>query len=272
MRISFVLALGGILFLGGYTTSVEAAGLSQRLVPHRAVYAMNLSKTGSGGGLTGARGVMTYEFRDRCDAWTVESKVYLRLRYGGHPEVENIRSMVTWEAKDGLGFRFRLTEVTNGKTTEEIKGVAALDGIGLGGVAEFTKPSPKKMALPNGTLFPTAHIQTLIQHSLDGGKHMTKTIFDGATMENPYEVSAVIGKGPGTKSLSPKLAKILSDAANWKMRMAYFPVRDKKQTPELELGVEIRADGIVKRILQDFGEYAVEARLDQVEFLKDSGC
>jgi hypothetical protein len=34
----------------------------------------------------------------------------------------------------------------------------------------------------------------------------------------------------------------------------------------------MREDGIVKLILQDFGSYAVEARLDQVELLKDSGC
>ncbi len=272
MRISFGLILGSVLLAVGFASLSEAAGLTQRLVPHRAVYVMTLAKSSGEGGLTNARGVMTYEFKDQCDAWTVESKVYLRLRYGNHPEIENIRNMVTWEAKDGLGFRFRVNEKTNGKQTEEIKGVAALDGVGLGGVAEYTKPSAQKVTLASGTVFPTAHLKTLIQASLDGQKHLTKSIFDGATLENPYEVSAAIGVGSGKASLTPELAKVLNDVANWKMRLAYFPVRDSKQTPEIELGIEMRADGIVKRILQDFGKYAVEARLDRVEFLKDSGC
>jgi hypothetical protein len=34
----------------------------------------------------------------------------------------------------------------------------------------------------------------------------------------------------------------------------------------------MREDGIVNRILQDFGNYSVEARLNQVEILKTSGC
>ncbi len=265
-------AVLGSVYAAANIQPAGAAGLVPHLVPHRAVYAMHLSKAGTNGGLTGARGVMTYEFKDQCDAWTVESKVYLRLRYGNRPEIENVRSLVTWEAKDGLGFRFRVTEKTNGKKTEEIKGVAALDGIGLGGVAEYTKPTAQRVVLKKGTLFPTAHIKTLIQLSVEGGKHLTKAIFDGATLDNPYEVSAVIGAGSGKAKMSSRLSEVLGEAANWKMRLAYFPVYDTKQTPDVELGVELREDGIVNRILQDFGKYAVEARLDRIEILPDSGC
>jgi hypothetical protein len=49
-------------------------------------------------------------------------------------------------------------------------------------------------------------------------------------------------------------------------------MNDRNPTPEIELSVEMRSDGIVKLIIQDFGKYALEARLDQVVFLKDSGC
>ena len=272
MRFLIVLGMGITLISGARVAAADAAGLSQNLVPHRAVYAMHLSKAGSNGGLTSARGVMTYEFKDQCDAWTVESKVYLRLSYGTHPEIENIRTMVTWEAKDGLGFRFRIKEMTNGKQTEAIKGVAALDGVGQAGIAEYPQPKAQTVALPKGTLFPTAHLKSLIAVSLAGRKHVTKTIFDGATLDNPYEVSAVVGAGSGNAKMAPKLVERLGEITNWNMRMAYFPVRDAKQTPDIELGVELRADGIVKRILQDFGKYAVEARLEQVEFLKSSGC
>jgi hypothetical protein len=272
MRILCVLIVGSALFGGAFVAVAEAAGLNQPLVPHRAVYSMHLSKSGGSGGLTGARGVMTYEYKDQCDAWTVETKIYLRLRYGNGPEIENIRSMVTWEAKNGLSFRFRVNELTNGKKTEEIKGVAALDGAGLGGVAEYTKPNTQKVVLPPGTLFPTAHLKSLIKVSIDGRKHLTKPIFDGATLDNPYQVSAAIGPGKSKAKLTPKLSKVLGKIQYWNVRLAYFPLRDSKQTPDIELGVEVRADGIVKRLIQDFGKYVVEARLEQIQLLEKSGC
>lgn len=242
------------------------------LAPHRAIYSMHLTKSSGEGGLSGARGVMTYEFRDQCDGWTVESRVYLRLRYGDRREIENVRSLMTWESKDGLGFRFRSNEKQNGKQVQEINGVAVLDGAGQGGVVEYSKPNRNKVNLPRGTLFPTAHINALIALSQDGGNHLTKSIFDGATLDNPYEVSAVIGKGKRASKLPPKVLELLNESARWRARLAYFPVRDKSPTPEMELGVEFRADGIVESILQDFGEYGVEARLNQIEMLERPGC
>ncbi len=242
------------------------------LAPHRALYSMHLSKSSGDGGLSAARGVMTYEFRDQCDGWTVESRVYLRLQYDGSKEIENVRSLMTWESKDGLGFRFRVNESQNGKPVQEIKGVAVLDGEGEGGVVEYSKPTRNKVNLPKGTLFPTAHINALITLSAGGGNHLTKSIFDGATLDNPYEVSAVIGKDKDGPKLSKKVLEKLADTLRWRARLAYFPVRDKSSTPEMELGVEFRADGIVETILQDFGDYGVEARLDQIEMLEKPGC
>ena len=94
-----------------------------------------------------------------------------------------------------------------GKLTEEINGIAVLDGTGLGGLVEYTKPTPGKIILPQGTMFPTTHIQSLIQYAREGGKHITKIMFDGATLDNPYEVSGVIGIGSGEEYLSPAFVK-----------------------------------------------------------------
>ena len=70
---------------------------------------------------------MVYEFKDVCDAWTVNSQVYMRLRFGRGPEVESVRTMATWESKDGASYRFHIKETQGGRPGPEIKGVAALD-------------------------------------------------------------------------------------------------------------------------------------------------
>ena len=92
------------------------------LVDHRATYAMNMVRSSGQGGISGARGAMVYEFRDTCDGWQVDTKVYLRLRSGRGPEMESVRLVSSWEAKDGSGFRFRVTEKTGGEVSEEIRG------------------------------------------------------------------------------------------------------------------------------------------------------
>ena len=73
------------------------------LVDHRATYAMNMVRSSGQGGIAGARGAMVYEFRDTCDGWQVDTKVYLRLRSGRGPEMESVRLASSWEAKDGSG-------------------------------------------------------------------------------------------------------------------------------------------------------------------------
>jgi hypothetical protein len=267
----FIIKLSVIYFVG-FPSIAAATDLDLPLIPHRAIYSMSLIKTPDNRGLSNVRGVMTYEFNDQCDAWTIESKVYLNLQYANQPAIENIRSMVTWESKDGLKFNFRSKDVSNGKLTEEIKGSAIMYGNGLGGLVEYTDPSLRKVFLPPGTLFPTAHIQNLITHASGGGKHLTKNIFDGATLDNPYEVSGVIVAILDQKNVAPALSKALAKIHSFKIRMAYFPAESKIPVPDIELDIVMRADGIVSQAVQEFGDYSIEAKLNQIDLIEKIGC
>jgi hypothetical protein len=261
-----------IIFNVGFPSVANTVDLDKSLIPHRAIYSMNLVGSPGDGGLSNVHGVMTYEFKDQCDAWAIESKVYMRLQYVNNSESENIRSMLTWESKDGLNFDFRLKDVTDGKLVEEIKGTAVMDGNIFGGAVKYTQPSLRKVILPPRTLFPTAHIKALIKYAIKGGKHLTTTVFDGATLENPYEVSGVIVARSGIKNPAPAISEALTKIASWKIRMAYFPVKSREQTPEFELDIEMRADGIVSRFVQEFDDYSIEARLSQIDFLEGANC
>ena len=152
------------------TAVLRAPALAQgggKLTPHRAIYWMSLAGTSSAQAPSSIRGVMSYEFTDKCDGWQTDTKVLLRTAHGSGPEVENLRVMKTWEAKDGRGFRFGFTESHGGQERSRVKGVAVLDE--NGGVAEYTRPAPRRVALPPGTLFPARHIAALIKRAEAGG-------------------------------------------------------------------------------------------------------
>ena len=231
--------------------------LADGLVDHRATYAMKMVRSSGQGGMSGARGAMVYEFRDTCDGWQVDTKVYLRLRSGRGPEMETVRLVSSWEAKDGSGFRFRVTEKTGGEVSEEIRGVAVTGEDG--GIAEYTRPKSFTVKLPRDTVFPTAHLRSLIKTGSDGGKHLSRVVFDGGTLENPY----VVGAQVRPRGAAPNA---------WRARMAYFPFNSRAQTPEFELGVDYGDDGVVQSVLQDFGDYQIEARITRLEKLDAPIC
>jgi hypothetical protein len=241
-----------------------------KLTPHRAVYGMFLAGTPSGQAPSAVRGVMSYEFRDMCDGWQTDTKVLLRTTHGSGPEVENVRIMNTWEAKDGRGFRFAFSETHGGRERARIKGVAVLDEDG--GVAEYTKPAPRRITLPPGTLFPVRHIAALIERAEAGGGHFGKVVFDGTADNEPYQVSAVIGAPEKPEARQPDLKKILRGAKSWKARLAYFPAAAAANMPEFALNIFYREDGIIESMLQDYGDHVIEARLNQIEMLPKDGC
>src|SRR5262249_14045511 len=161
--------------------------------PHRALYSLSLESSKAGSGVVGASGAMIYEWGETCDAWTVQQRFRLRLVYEDTDPVELSSTLVSWESKDGLRYRFNERRLRNGAADEEVKGEARLDGTGKGGKADFTKPDPVTMALAPSVLFPTAHTLLLIERALAGDNFLSREVFDGATEDNASQISAVIG-------------------------------------------------------------------------------
>jgi hypothetical protein len=84
------------------------------IMPHRALYTMSLERTGGDASVTGASGTMAYQWGETCGGWTVEQRYRLRMAYADSPDVAIASNFVTWEAKDGLSYRFNQKETRNG--------------------------------------------------------------------------------------------------------------------------------------------------------------
>ena len=270
MRLTYICAgLAASFAWGGKASYVSASDL----VSHHAIYSITLESTvESSGGPASIRGAMSYEFQSRCNAWTVDSTVFLKMRFDGPREIESVRKIITWEGKDGLGFRFRLSETHGGENVEEINGVAALDGKGQAGIVEYVKPRRFKVNLPKGTLFPTGHVKAVISTSVLGGNFVGRHLFDGALLDEPYMVSAFIAKKAEQSSPANPAKGEPEDLATWNARLAYFGANSPSETPEFEIGVRYRENGIVEELIQDYGTYTIVARLDQLEIMPFERC
>lgn len=265
-----LLGLAASLWLGA-----APAALAVDIAPHRALYSLSLASTKSSSGVVGATGAMVYEWGETCDGWTVQQRFRLRLEYAEQENMEVSSTLVTWEAKDGMRYRFNERRLRNGELDEEIKGDAKLDGKDGGGSAGFTKPEAATLALPVGTLFPTAHTVLLIERALAGEQFVARKVFDGATVENAGQITAVIGPQlkPGVSSKEEKLPKSpLLNRPSWRIRLAFFPADSKAEQPDYELGMRLLDNGVSQDMTLDYSDYVIRARLDDIEALPRPSC
>ena len=263
--------MGAMLIAAGLGIGSAANAGAAEIVPHHALYSMSLGSTHGDAGVTGAGGTMAYQWGETCDGWTVEQRYRLKMAYAESSDVSIASNFVTWEAKDGLKYRFNQKETRNGKDNEEIRGQAKLDGPEKGGTVEFEKPQAKSIKLPPGVLFPSAQTIFLIDKAKAGENFISRQIFDGATVENAVLVSAVIGAKVEPDEESAKKSPLLN-RPGWRVRLAFFPADQKAEKPDYELGMLLLDNGVSKDMVIDYGDYAIHATLDDIEPLPKPGC
>jgi len=260
----------GVLGAGLLAPWAGSAGAAD-IMPHRALYTMSLGKAGGDASVTGASGTMAYQWGETCDGWTVEQRYRLKMGYAESADVAIASNFVTWEAKDGLHYRFNQKETRDGADNEELRGTAKLDGPGKGGAAEFEKPEGKTFQLPPGAIFPSAHTIFLIDKAKAGETFISRHIFDGATVENAVLVSAVIGPKIEPDAAAAKESPLLN-RPGWRVRLAFFPADPKAEKPDYELGMLLLDNGVSRDMVIDYGDYAIRAKLDDIEALPKPGC
>jgi len=263
--------------VAGVWVAAASVAFAVEIAPHRALYSLTLGSSKSSSGVVGASGAMVYEWGETCDGWTVQQRFRLRLQYAEQDGVDVSSNLVTWESKDGLRYRFNERRLRNGEPDEEIKGEAKLDGAGKGGMAEFSRPEATTLTLAPDVLFPTAHTILLIERAQAGEQFVSKQVFDGATVENASQITAVIGaplkEGASAASGDEKPAdSALLKRPSWRVRLAFFPADDKSGQPDYELGMKLLDNGVSQDMSLDYSDYVIRAKLDEIEALPRPTC
>jgi hypothetical protein len=263
--------IAGLLQIAVVAWLAAAAPAAADIVPYRAIYSLTLASAKPSSGIVGASGAMFDEWGETCDGRTEQERSHLRLDYDGEDSVTITTSLVDWESKDGLAFRFNQRRMRNGELDEELRGDARLDGPGKGGTAEFSKPEATTLTLAPGVLFPMAHTRFLIAHARAGDRLVSAPLFDGGAVENASQVSAAIGP-PLARAGGKKAGDPLLDRPSWRMRLAYFPPDSEAGTPDYEETIQLLDNGVVRGMLLDYGDYSLRVKLDDIEKLPKPHC
>jgi hypothetical protein len=252
----------------------KASELGAEMLLHRAVYDLELSSPRGDGGVVGIDGQFEFAWNDVCDGWTVSQKSKMIIgRANGFDAVfgSNVSS---WESKDGKRYRFFVTRERDGEETESIKGVASLHESGGNGTARFTEPESRSVELPKGTMFPTAHSLTLLQAAVEGeGLPFFATMFDGTGEDDGLTgVSATLVAEIPADVASELETPLLEGKPSWRISLAYFGMGRGEAEPNQEQRIRIYGNGVVDSFSIDYGSFAFDATLVELEEIEAPDC
>jgi len=267
-------ALTILVLLGsaGPAAALDAPSPSPQPSPHRALYVMSLDSAKPSSGVVSASGTLGYQWGETCDGWTIEQRYDLDMQYEEDKPAKIGSSFVTWEAKNGLSYRFNERKTRNGELEEEIRGEASLKSAGGPGKATFTKPKDQVFDLPAGTFFPTAHTLMLIKKAVAGEHYVPARVFDGSEFDGPVLVGSVISNSLAKLPIAAEVKSPLLQRQAWPIRLAFFPESSKAERPDYELGMKLLDNGVSGEMVIDYGDYVIRATLKEIEALPRPTC
>jgi hypothetical protein len=229
------------------------------LAAHRALYTLTLASA-KGGDVVAAHGTMGYEVTDACDGWAVRQRLKMTITNSDGQDIEMSSDYVTWEAKNGLKFRFHVRQMTDEAVTSQTDGEASLEKNGGAGEARYTSPHVKATPLPAGTLFPMMHTAAIIAAAKAKQRFLALPLFDG-TDENGAEDSfiVILDWNPPAASKWPVLAALPST----RVHLSFFDRQPTAMTPTYEVGMKYWENGVADGMKMDFGDFVMDAKMSE---------
>ena len=268
------LALALIVLVAAPTSAMAAAF---NLLPHRAVYDLDLGSVSNGAGISGFKGRILYEFEgSECEGYTTTYRNVGSLSgRAGFSRLTDHQS-TSFEAADHSRFDFANKVYVDHKQAEEAMGSAQRgDQIAL----TLTKPKSKTLSLDTEIMFPTQHMLRVLEGAIAGERFLQADVYDGAqTGEQVYSTSTVIGPqkdaNDGIEDEPAAKAAEFSGARVWPITIGYFEQGkgEGEVLPEYEMSLLLYENGITRRLRIDYGDFVIRGRLVQIEFLNRVAC
>jgi hypothetical protein len=231
------------------------------LAAHRALYELTLDSAKGGRQVAAAHGTMGYEVVDVCDGWATRQRLRMNITNSDGQDTDMDSDYATWEAKDGLNFRFHMVQKSDSAVTNQTDGSARLTRVGGPGEVLYRLPKEAKSDLPVGTLFPMTHTLAIIDAAREGKKFLALPLFDG-TDQDGYEYSSIAvldWKAPRATD-----HPILTPLASTRVRIAFFDHSNDAATPTYEVAMRYWENGVADAMLMDFGDFVMSAKLTEL--------
>ncbi len=245
------------------------------LLPHRAVYDLELKDASDRSGIEGMSGRMVYEFTgSTCTGFTTNFRFVTRINTGEDTRLTDQQTK-TFEDTDKGEFRFETKSFTDEQMDKEIAGEAREDESKV--KVDIRRPDPRQLELVSSA-FPTEHMLEVIKNARAGKRFFETRIFDGSENgDQSLITNTVIGpqqepasaQEPDDASKAGDFAK----AAYWPITIAYFNEGGAGDTaPVYSMSFKLYENGITRDLTMDYGDFVLSGSLSKLEVLDRPNC
>jgi hypothetical protein len=265
-----------VVLLGPPAAFADASAVLP-LASHRAAYDISLidptaPPPASAQSPIAASGLIAYEFRgSSCEGYTSNFRQLTQMERSEGEALSMQVNAMSFEDGDGKSMRFRV----DSQGFQEAPPVAGTATRGADDDLRvvLTKPAAKSLDFGRDVLFPTQHIERLIEAAKKGGGAIQARVYDGSdTGAKIYATMSVVGKPPGKPSEDAETATELSGVRRWPVVVSYFDEASKDSSPEYTLSFDLYENGVSGTLKLDYGQFALRARLRRLEILPESAC
>jgi len=138
---------------------------------------------------------------------------------------------------------------------------------------QLTKPQAKSLDFGHDVLFPTQHIEHLIDAAKRGQGVVQARVYDGSdTGAKIFATLSVIGKEATKPGEDAETAAPLGSIRRWPVVISYFDEAATDSAPEYTLTFDLYENGVSGSLKLDYGAFALRARLRKLEILPTSAC
>lgn len=259
-----------------------SAGAAEKFKSYEAVYDIRLVQASSTGGPRAAIGTMEWRFAETCGGWETKTHTVMNLHFSNDAHYLNERFFESLESKNGRNYTFSVKTIKNDMVEENFKGKASLDR--RGGVAHYElhplfgqEDDAVRMvniSLPQGTLFPVAHSQGLVNSAQRGSALYNTVVLNGQSSVGPRRISIAIGpQASGTTiPTTPNVDSKLLDQPSWRLSTAFFNLFERRDTPTTEVFQQYHASGVTESFDQTFRDFKINVQLNRLRRLDPPKC
>jgi hypothetical protein len=247
------------------------------LASHRAAYDISLAESSgptpsSAQTPISATGLIAYEFRgSSCEGYTSNFRQMTEMeRSEGDPISMQVNAN-SFEEGDGKSMRFQI-DSRNAQDTPPVAGTATRGDHDDMRVV-LTKPKAQTLDFGHEVLFPTQHIERLIEVAKQGGGPMQARVYDGSdTGVKIFATMSVVGREATKPDEDTQTASALNGVRRWPVVISYFNEAETDAPPEYTLSFDLYENGVSGSLKLDYGAFALRARLRKLEILPTSAC
>ena len=272
---SFRLATAISLILAASASAAQTApALRSVLAPHRAIYDIALARTDDGSGVSSADGKMVFEVTgNSCDGYKMRQRMVVNIGdEEGNIGLLDFR-ITTFESADGEVYNFDSRTTVNQEVVEAVEGEARRHGGAI--EVSLKQPAEKTVTLTGSVLFPSQHLQAILDAARANRRFLSADIYEGAgTGEATDEAAAAIGEAMPSSADAP----LRTGVRHWPVSVGYFdpanPVESPlgEEIPTYQMSFTLYENGVTNDLVMDYGDYALSGSLKQIEPLAAEDC